>query len=120
MINRSKLMTSAWAAYRLVRPAVYAAGDTAIQRMFLPKLFGRLLRSAWDDARMAELTAGQFVAAQSRVMADKAAALSPAERSTRISAIRDEIAVLDYAPLGVRHGHRRADLTAQLDALTAA
>jgi hypothetical protein len=120
MVNRSEVVKAAWAAYHLVRPAVYAAGDTATERVFLPKLFSRLLRSAWDDARMVDLTAVQFVAAQSRVMADKAAAMSPAERSARISTIRDEIAVLDYAPLGVRHGHRRADLTAQLDALTAA
>ena len=126
MINRSEILRSAWAAYRLARPAICAAGDTAEHRVFLRDFFAKMLRRAWAEAkaeaarRATEQTAQAFVAAQHRVMAEKVAAMSPGQRSVRISQLRDELTVLDYAPLGVRTANRRRDLTAQLDAFAGA
>lgn len=121
MTNRTEVYKAAWRNYRLARPAFFALGDTADRRAFLPKLFGRLLRQAWDDARTAEVTdtAQAFVSAQARVMADKAAALPEGERSARVSQLRDELALLDYAPLGVRTAPRRVQLSAELRAFGA-
>ena len=53
-------------------------------------------------------------------MAQKAAALPAGERSVRIVEVRQGLALLDYAPWGVRTSNRRHDLNAQLDALTGA
>ena len=120
MFNRSSILTAAWKAYRLARPAFFAAGDTATHRKFLRSLFGKMLRQAWADAKKAATnTASAFVVAQQRVMTDKAAAMPAGERSVRIVEVRQELALLDYAPWGVRTSHRRADLSAQLTALTA-
>jgi hypothetical protein len=121
MLDRSAILSSAWKSYRLARPAFFAAGDTATHRRFLRSLFGKMLRQAWADAKKAAVTdtASAFVVAQSRVMAEKALAMPAGERSVRIVEVRQELALLDYAPWGVRTGNRRHDLSAQLDALTA-
>lgn len=117
--DRAQIMRSAWEAYRLARPAICAAGDTAEHRVFLPDFFAKMLRKAWADAKKVATTAQAFIAAQARVTASKLAALSPGERSVRISQIRDELTTLDYAPFGVRTANRRRDLAAELSALAA-
>jgi hypothetical protein len=121
VLDRKKILTTAWANYRLARPAFFAAGDAGTHRKFLRSLFGKMLRLAWADAKKAAVTdtASAFVAAQSRVMAQKAAAMPAVERSARIVELRAELQVLDYAPWGVRTSDRRADLYAQFNALTA-
>ena len=124
MFNRSEILRSAWAAYRLARPAFFAAGDTAEKRMFLGHLFAKMLRRAWDEAKKAAKsvvdTASAFVATQRRAQVAAVAAMAPAARSARIASIRDELTVLDYAPWGVRTGQRRHDLGAELALLNSA
>jgi hypothetical protein len=125
-MNPSAILTAAWKAYRLARPAIYAAGDTAAHRSFLRPLFGKMLRKAWADAKAAAArdvhaaTVAAFVDAQRRSHEAVAKAMSPSERSAAITRARDDLALLDYAPLGVRTSHRRAELTTTLSVLTAA
>lgn len=129
MLSRSIVLSAAWAAYRLARPAFYAAGDTATARVFLRPLFGKMLRRAWAEVKAAdadsrrfaetEATAAAFVAAQHRVRATALRGLDAGQRSARLSAVRDELALLDYAPLGVRIADRRSTLNAELAALSA-
>jgi hypothetical protein len=52
-------------------------------------------------------------------MAEKVDAMSPGQRSVRISQLRDELTTLDHAPLGVRTMNRRRDLNAKLAVFTA-
>jgi hypothetical protein len=121
MFNRSEILCSAWAAYRLARPAFFIPGDTSAKRSFIRSLFGKMLRRAWDDAKRSAkslpATAAAFVSAQTRVQTARVAAMDPMVRSARISAIRDELTVLDYAPWGVRTGQRRSDLGEELSIL---
>ena len=90
MLNRSAIFAFAWASYRLARPAIFAAGDDTGKRCFVRSLFARMLTQAWAEAKAA-----------------------------RAQALREELALVDYAPLGVRTSERRRDLSAQLDALSA-
>lgn len=126
MHNRSVTLTAAWSAYRIARPAIWATGDETGNRRFLRDLFARLLRTAWANARKAArdaehaATVAAFVGAQRRSHLAVAAALTPGERSAAISRARDDLALLDYAPLGVRTSQRRANLRAELSTLTAA
>ncbi|MBN9345020.1 MAG: hypothetical protein J0I48_02295 [Devosia sp.] len=126
MHNRSEILSAAWSAYRLARPAIWATGDETGQRRFLRPLFSRLLRTAWENARKAalhadhEATARAFVEAQRRSHLAVAKAMTPGERSAAIVNARADLALLDYAPLGVRTANRRAELRSTLDALTAA
>lgn len=124
MFDRSQILRSAWAAYRVARPAIYAAGDTGTRRVFLRSFFAKMLRRAWDEAKKAARTVNDtsaaFRAAERRVRVAAVAAMDPAIRSARISAIRDELTVLDYAPWGVRTVNRRAALGAELEVLRTA
>lgn len=121
MFNRSEILRSAWAAYRLARPAFFAAGDGNGKRVFRRTLFAKMLRRAWDDAKKAASavvdTVAAFVTALRRVQVAAAVAMEPMVRSARIVEIRSELQVLDYAPWGVRTGQRRADLGAELSLL---
>lgn len=125
MIDKSKVLQSAWKAYRLCRPCINAAGDVGGKFVFRRDFFAKMLRTAWADAKaaatrqIAEDTARAFIAAQARVVAEKVTALPAAERSLRISQLRDELTLLDYAPFGVRTANRRRDLAAELSAFTA-
>ena len=121
MFNRSDILRKAWAAYRLGRPCIFAAGDVGSKRVFLRDYFAKMLRRAWEEAKKAVRilndTATAFLAAERRVRVAAVAAMEPAVRSARISAIRDELTVLDYAPWGVRTVNRRAALGAELELL---
>lgn len=121
MFNRSEILRKAWDYYRTARVGYYAKGDETGRRMFLRFLFAKTLRRAWDEAKRAAKstvdTAAAFLAAQARVQAATVAAMDPMARSARIVAIRDELTVLDYAPLGVRSRQRRANLGAELQSL---
>lgn len=125
MLNRSEVLKAAWNAYRNARPAIFAAGDETGVRCFLRPLFSRLLVKAWADAKAAarnaaaRAIAADFVVAQKRVALAKAAAMPAADRSVAISRARDELALLDFAPLAVRTANRRADLQATLSTLAA-
>ena len=125
-MDRTRIFSAAWSAYRRARPAVWATGDETGSRRFLRDLFARLLRTAWADAKKAALldasreTARTFVAAQHRVAVAKVAAMEPGVRSARVASIRDEIELLQYAPLGVRVSQKRAALTDELAVFTAA
>lgn len=123
MFNRSEILRSAWASYRIARTAIWAAGDESGKRAFIRQLFAKMLRSAWDSAkktaRAVTDTATAFVAAQRRVQVAAVAAMEPMARSSRIVEIRSELQVLDYAPLGVRTLQRRAHLGAELQMLNA-
>lgn len=125
MLSRSAILSAAWKEYRLIRPLVFALGDESGKRCFLPKTFATALRKAWTDAKRdtahqtAVDTARAFVAAQARVMAEKVAAMPAGERSLRVSQLRDELTLLDYAPFGVRTANRRMHLDAELTAFTA-
>lgn len=127
MVNRSQIFRAAWADYRLARPAFFALGDGAGKRVFLPSLFAKALRGAWADTKAAEVQARRtaeanaaaeaFMATQHRGRVDLAARMTAGQRSVRISSVRDEITLLDYAPWGVRVSDRRASLLAELAAL---
>ena len=127
MLNRSAILKAAWAVYRTARPAIFAAGDTSTRRVFLRSFFAKMLRRAWADAKQADATARRFADADkaARLFVDSqhaarvalAAAMTAAQLSARLSAVRDELALLDYAPWGVRVSNRRARLTAELAAL---
>lgn len=119
MFNVAGIFTSAWKSYRLARPAIHASGDTATHRTFLRPLFAKMLQLAWADARREQSIAQALVAAQNRVTAAKIAALPAGERSARIATLRDELTLLDYAPLGVRTSQRRHQLAAELNAYAA-
>jgi hypothetical protein len=124
-MNRSAILIAAWNAYRLARPAIYLAGDTAERRPFFRPFFVKMLRKAWAEAKVAathaaqEAIAAAFVEAQRRSHLAVAAAMSPADRSAAITRARDDLALLDYAPHGVRTTRRRAELTSTLNALSA-
>lgn len=129
MFNRSEILRSAWAFYRIARLGYCAAGDVADKRMFLRSLFAKMLRRAWDeakaDARNANAREADRVAEQLRArirasQADLAARMDPMARSARIVEIRGELQVLDYAPWGVRTSQRRADLGIELQLLETA
>ena len=120
MLDRSSVFAAAWKAYRIARPAFWAAGDETGKRRYLPALFARLLRTAWAHARKADATARRFMELQQRGQVAIARQMEPGERSARISAIRDRLEVLDYAPFGVRAVEKRAALKGELAALTAA
>lgn len=118
MFNRSEILRKAWAYYRTARVGYYAKGDETGKRMFLHFLFAKTLRRAWDEAKRAAKsvadTSAAFLAAQARVQTAAIAAMDPMVRSARIVAIREELTILDYTPLGVRTSHRRHDLSAEL------
>jgi len=121
MVNRSEILRSAWVSYRR---DVFKGWGVRRDGPFSRSHFAYCLRMAWAEAKAAaapavEATAQAFASAQARVMAAKAAAMPEGERSARISELRDELTVLDYAPLGVRTMNRRRDLNAQLAAFTA-
>lgn len=126
MLDRSAILRSAWAAYRLARTVICLPGDSAGHRAFYRPLFARMLQQAWADARKAaahtahRATAAAVVAAERRAADVRIAAMAPEARSARASAIRDELGLLEYAPLGVRTGDRRANLSAELASLQAA
>lgn len=126
MINRSELLRKAWAAYRIARTGYFALGDENGRRKFLPDLFAKMLRQTWADAkavaarRAVDDTAREFVTAQQRATMARLAAMPAGERSARISQLRDELTLLDYAPLGVRTSQRRHQLNAELNAYAAA
>lgn len=126
MFNRSEILRKAWATYRVARVGVFAAGDTNGKRVFVRALFARCLRRAWGDAKVEARSANSREAArlaaelQDKIAAsqrDLAARMAPEARSARIAAIRDELTVLDYAPLGVRTSHRRMHLGSELSVL---
>lgn len=124
MFNRSAILTAAWKAYRVARPCFFATGDETGSRRFLRDLFGKMLTKAWADAKKAaqhadhQATVRAFVEAQRRVAIAKASAMEPGARNARIAAIRDDIEILQYAPLGVRVSQKRAALTDEFSALT--
>lgn len=129
MFNRCEILRSAWAAYRLARPAVFATGDETGKRAFLRPFFAKMLRRAWEDAKAEARNANareatriveQLQASIRASQADLAARMDPMARSARIVAIRDELRVLDYAPWGVRTGQRRSDLGIELQLLETA
>jgi len=126
MFNRSEILRSAWAAYRVARLAVFASGDEIGKRAFVRSLFARCLRRSWDAAKVEARSANSREAArlaeqlQVRVrasQADLAARMSPEARSARIASLRDELTLLDYAPWGVRTSSRRSQLGAELEVL---
>ena len=129
MLNRSQILLAAWAAYRLARLGVFAAGDETGNRHFIRTIFARQLRNAWADAkkadqqaratREADEAAHRFLDAQRNARIALAASWSSEQRSVRASSLRDEITLLEYAPWGVRVSERRAALTAELDAIEA-
>jgi hypothetical protein len=129
MLNRSQILLSAWAAYRLARLGVFAAGDETGNRHFIRSIFARQLRNAWADAKKADQcaqhaleadeAAHRFLDAQRHARIAQAASWTPETRSLHASSLRDEITLLDYAPWGVRAAERRAALTAELDAIEA-
>jgi hypothetical protein len=129
MFNRSEIFCKAWAAYRIARVTVFAAGDENGKRAFVRALFVRCLRRAWEDAKAEARSANAREAArlaaqlQVRIAAsqrDLAARMDSQARSARIASIRDELRMLDYAPWGVRTSDRRANLSAELGILQAA
>lgn len=129
MFNRQNILNKAWAAYRVARVGVFAAGDVDGKRVFVRSLFARCLRRAWDDAkadarsansREAARIAAQLQASIRASQADLAARMSPQARSARIAALRDELTLLDYAPWGVRTADRRSNLTIELQLLETA
>ena len=119
MFNRSEILRSAWAAYRLARMGYGYSnrGNVNGKATFLRDMFAKSLRTAWAEAKSVGVTAAAFVTAQARVQTAAAAAMDPMARSARIAAIRDELQVLDYAPFGVRTGQRRQNLGAELATL---
>lgn len=129
MFNRSEILRKAWAAYRVARLGVFAAGDENGKRVFVRPLFARCLRRAWEDAKAEASTANARESArlatelQARIrasQADLAARMAPEALSARIASIRDELNLLDYAPWGVCTSERRRNLGAELSILTAA
>lgn len=124
MFNRTEIMIKAWSFYRLARPAFSAKGDTANKRMFLGHLFAKMLTRAWAEAKKTASalmdTAAAFLAAERRAQVATVAAMDPMARSARIVAIRSELQMLEYAPLGVRTGQRRHNLGAELSLLQSA
>lgn len=129
MFNRSEILRKAWASYRIARVAVFAAGDQNGKRVFVRALFARCLRRSWEDAKAEARSANSREAArvaaelQTKIDASKrdlAARMDPMARSARITAIREELQVLDYAPWGVRTADRRSNLGAELEMLVAA
>lgn len=129
MFNRSEILRKAWASYRIARMGVFAAGDADGKRRFVRSLFARCLRRSWEDAKTEARSSNSREAArlaaelQVRIrasQADLAARMDPMARSARIVEIRGELQVLDYAPWGVRTGHRRADLNIELRLLEGA
>lgn len=125
MLNRSEILHSAWAAYRIARPAIFAAGDNSTKRVFLRSFFAKMLTRAWAEAKRAEANrsantiAAELVARIEAKRTAAVAAMAHADRSARLSHIVDEIRLLDYAPLGVRLAGRRAELFAEIAALEA-
>jgi hypothetical protein len=129
MLNRANIMRSAWSAYRMARLCTFLPNDSSEHRAFYRPLFAKMLTKAWADAKRAaadaaraaetEATARRFIEAQRNARIALAARMTSDQRSARISAVRDEIALLAYAPWGVRVADRRADLTAELDVLSA-
>lgn len=123
MMNRSEILTKAWADYRRdQRMGLGVRRDGP----FCRKHFAYCLRMAWAvlkeraaKAAAVTETAAAFVKAEARVLSAAAAAMDPMVRSARVSTIRDELTVLDYAPWGVRTSQRRMDLNAELNLLTA-
>ena len=129
MFNRSEILRKAWAAYRIARVGVFAAGDENGQRKFVRSLFARCLRRAWEDAKAEARSANSREAArlaaelQTKIDASKrdlAARMNPQARSARIASIRDELTMLDYASLNARTGNRRFELRAELALLETA
>ncbi len=124
MFNRSEILHKAWAYYRTARVGYFAKGDETGRRMFLAFLFAKMLRRSWDEAkkgaRSVAATAAAFVEAQRRVQSAAVVAMDPMARSARIVAVRSELQMLDYAPLGVRTSQRRMNLGAELSILQAA
>ena len=129
MFNRSEILRSAWSAYRIARLGVFALGDGNGKRAFVRSLFARCLRRAWDaakaeavssNAREAARLAAALMVKVRASQADLAARMAPEVRSARITSIRDELTVLEYASLNVRTGNRRTDLRAELSILETA
>lgn len=58
----------------------------------------------------ADRLAGQLMAKIRASRIELAARMEPEARSARLSAVRDELTTLDYAPWGVRTSQRRTDL----------
>ena len=125
----SAILSDAWRRYRLVRPTVYAAGDVGEKRVFLRSFFAKMLRMAWADAfavvrsilaRDAERVAAELRAKLREGQIHLTRRMSPEERSARITAVRDQIAVLDYAPFGVHIRMKRAALNDELTILATA
>lgn len=129
MFHRSTILRKAWAAYRVARVGVFAAGDVDGKRVFVRSLFGRCLRRAWADAkaearsanaREATRLAEQLQASIRASQVDLAARMDPMARAARIASLRDELTLLDYAPWGVRTSDRRSNLSAELRLLESA
>lgn len=128
-INCAAIMTAAWTGYRTARQCRFAAGDETGKRRFLPTLFASCLRRAWEDARaeqrnaMAREADRLAVQLQDRIrqsQRDLVARMAPEARAARITSVRGDLTLLDYAPWGVRTSLRRADLSAELSLLEAA
>ncbi len=128
-ISCAAIMTAAWRAYRVARQCRFAAGDETGKRRFLPSLFAKCLRTAWADARAEQRNAaareagrlaGQLQDAIRASQRDMVARMAPEARSARITSVRSDLTLLDYAPWGVRTSQRRADLRAELSLLEAA
>ena len=69
--------------------------------------------------KTADAIAAELVARLQARRVATIAAMPAGDRSLRISQLRDELALLDYAPLGVRTAPRRAQLSAELRAFGA-
>jgi hypothetical protein len=104
MPNRSDIFKAAWKSYRLARPAIFAAGDENGRRVFLPTLFGKMLRRAWDDARAEQLFHRVEPITAKVVM--EAVNLSEAAKATRLAEIDADLRAQDYSDAPTNWGHR--------------
>lgn len=111
--NRVEIFHAAWVAYRLARPAIFAAGDETGHRRFLRDLFARLLRTAWANARKQSrnvaLTVHDVVGA---------VRLSDAAKAARLAEINAELQAQDYSDAPT-NWPRRAAWRAELARLAA-
>jgi hypothetical protein len=117
MLNRSEIFRSAWAGYRLARPAIFDKGDETGVRRFLPDLFARQLRAAWERAKKSArrtegLTAPVVASAVNLLVAVK-------DRQARITEIDGELRTMDYSDTPT-NWDRRLSLRAERSALVAA
>lgn len=121
------IMRTAWGRYRTYRLGVFAAGDDTGHRCFLRAIFAKALAAAWAEAKKAldascrrqreQELARQLVERLHATRAARIAMMTTQERAARLSGVKDELELLDYAPWGVRVSDRRGELRTELAAL---